>query len=1046
MDQSRSDLLREQAKKQDRMLDLLQHCSKISNGLDKLAPNSGDRAIWELVQNAKDFSKECHICMKLTEDSFTFKHKGTPFNYGTLTSLIKQVSSAEKQFRDKNSDGQPPVGQYGTGFLTTHAFSRKIELKGSMEASLEGEDPCYVDLEDEEGKGFIIDREFKDIREFVDKMSDQIDAAHGLLDKTAYPEPKEWTELHYQLNESALKKASSALKQAKLLMPFVIAFNAKIKEVRIICDLGEASFDTTYRRGEDQRLDLVDFNVYQVRVDITGEDPRDIYRLCSADMTQQIVIPPTEFPAPDVTPSLFLYYPLLGTESFGTNFIFHSSDFTAKEERDGILLPSSNENAKEKFEKNTTVLNEMVDRLLDFLKKVEDRKFSLADNESLARVYFPCTGNAEKEQDEFFTSLKKRFVECMETLPLLNVDDEYASIQSGKVKVLHPSMYEGLKEESINTDLEVLKTYSSLAHTIPDKKLLEWSKIVAEWGTGKDEFFITYQDICDNIKDKRDKLKEFLQLMKESGQAALITTNKVVPNRKGVLCTGGSLQKAPNVTDQLYKISEPLLGAKADKLVDPLFSDFIDHDPYTRKNLREDMSTWLTDCKKESIDKGTVFSDDLLKSLYEFCSHYHSEGLNSFRNNVMPWIGKLYDFEYEERVLPSVEEKETDLYETPFGFLMECALLTISKKDRTWVEENGDLLYEIMSRYLAMTEERWTEKLKKYPLIPNQNHTLCLLEDLQKRESAIDEKLRQIYEDVFQQDPRDHWIDDRYAQFCTDQQSAKALAVEIQTELENRGYKDDVVLDIISLLEEGHWGHALFGGIDSQKEKLRYNFTTPAQRVHINKLIKAKNDKLLEKMAQITECNDPGLVIRIAEKAIADAKEQEYIKMLGEYVERHLLAFLRNRLKDDGIEIIDQQGGQDYIVSKPGFSDYRIEVKSRWSVDKSVEMSKLQFETAVGHPDRFSLIMANMEDFPRERVVQNDPLTDDELIERIKVLDDVGNNSNLLNRIKDAFRGGEDDIRADGSYTIRVPQASFVNRKLGLLEFEELLKGKFCND
>lgn len=178
-------------------------------------------------------------------------------------------------------------------------------------------------------------------------------------------------------------------------------------------------------------------------------------------------------------------------------------------------------------------------------------------------------------------------------------------------------------------------------------------------------------------------------------------------------------------------------------------------------------------------------------------------------------------------------------------------------------------------------------------------------------------------------------------------------------------------------------------------------------------------------------------------KAIEDADRQEYIKKLGSYVEGHLLEYLKKRLQTVGIDVVDEQGGQDYIVSKQGYSDYRIEVKSRWSIDKSVEMSKLQFETAVKNPKRFSLIMANMEVFPRYRVDQNDPLSDEELVERLKVLDNIGDNSDLLNRVEAAFRGGEDDIKADGSYTIRVPQAAFTARQLGLVEFVGMLKEKF---
>ncbi len=1044
MEESRNELLRKQAEKQDRMVDLLQHCSKISNGLDKLASNSGDRAIWELVQNAKDLSEECHICMTLSKDIFVFAHKGTPFNYETLTSLIKQVSSSEKQFRKKNDDGQPKVGQYGTGFLTTHAFSRKIELKGSMEASLEGEPSCYVSLEDTEGHGFIIDREFTDIKEFVEKMNDQIETAQELLYKTVYSKPSEWTQLHYMLNDVALKKATIALEQAKRLMPFVIAFNDKIKEVRIVSKLDEDRFDITYQRESESQEHIANHLVNHVRVGITGQKSRDVYCLCSDDMEQQIVIPPTVFPEPEKTPSLFLYYPLLGTEDFGTNFIFHSCNFTAKEERDGIILPSSNENTKEKYEKNVSILNGMVDMLLDFLKNANDERFSLCDNTDLARVYFTCVGNDAPEQDAYFTELKQRFVSCMETLPLLSTGTENVSVESGKVKVFHPSLYETLKDEQLGQNLEVLKEYARLAHAIPDVKPLEWSRTIAEWGAGKDKYFITYQSICDHIKDKGDKLKEFLLIMQAAGQGDLMATNCVIPNRKGVLCAGGSLQKAPTVTAQLYEISEPLLGEKADKLVDPYFSEFIEREEYTRKNLREDMTTWMTEKKKEYLENGKEFPVNLLRALIKFCSHYPSAGLGAFRNNMMPLIGKLYGYEQAECVLPSVEEKETDLYETPYGFLVECALLTISQKDKVWVEENGDMLFSMMSLYLKKTEERWTEKLKKYAVIPNQNQKLCLLEKLKKRDAVIDEPLRKIYDDVFHKDPRKEWIEERYESYCNiPVQTAKTLAGEIQTELESRDYKDDAVLDIIALLEEQHWPQGLFEGINGQKEKLRYNFTTPVQRAHINKLIKAKNDKLLESFAEIANRSNPELVIELTQKAIIDAERQEYIKKLGDYVERYLLTCLKAQLKEYGINVRDEQCGQDYVLYKEGYEDYLVEVKSRWSVDKSVEMSKLQFATAVANAERFALVMANMENFPRERVDNDDPLTGEELVSRIKVLDNIGDNQELLSRIEAAFKGGEDDIKADGTYSIRVPQAVFTGRDLNLIDFVEIIKTKF---
>jgi len=152
--------IREEQKEKDRRQNCKQHCTKIAQGLDKLDEYSSSRAIWELVQNARDLSSECEIKITLTENEFVFAHKGKPFTYDSLNSLVKQVSSEEKEDENNNA-----VGQYGTGFITTHSFGRIIKIDGSFEVKK----GFYVDIDN-----FIIDREFNTIDEFIQKMSAQI--------------------------------------------------------------------------------------------------------------------------------------------------------------------------------------------------------------------------------------------------------------------------------------------------------------------------------------------------------------------------------------------------------------------------------------------------------------------------------------------------------------------------------------------------------------------------------------------------------------------------------------------------------------------------------------------------------------------------------------------------------------------------------------------------------------------------------------------------------------------------------------------------------
>lgn len=142
-----------------------QSCTKIDQGLDKLDPRSGERAIWELFQNARDLAridtngkKTAHIKITLTSSEFIFAHQGQPFDHDSLTSLVMQVSSRGKENDDT-------VGQYGTGFLTTHVFGRKLYVSGSLDMG-KYTAGTYADI-----NRFVIDRTYDNITEFVDKVA-----------------------------------------------------------------------------------------------------------------------------------------------------------------------------------------------------------------------------------------------------------------------------------------------------------------------------------------------------------------------------------------------------------------------------------------------------------------------------------------------------------------------------------------------------------------------------------------------------------------------------------------------------------------------------------------------------------------------------------------------------------------------------------------------------------------------------------------------------------------------------------------------------------
>ena len=171
-----------------------QSCTKIDQGLDKLDPRSGERAIWELFQNARDLArtdtngdKTAHIKITLTSSEFIFAHQGQPFDHDSLTSLVMQVSSRGKENDDT-------VGQYGTGFLTTHVFGRKLYVSGSLDMG-KYTAGTYADI-----NRFVIDRTYDNITEFVDKVAHQLLAVNDFADAPKINSCRQWTELCYELS------------------------------------------------------------------------------------------------------------------------------------------------------------------------------------------------------------------------------------------------------------------------------------------------------------------------------------------------------------------------------------------------------------------------------------------------------------------------------------------------------------------------------------------------------------------------------------------------------------------------------------------------------------------------------------------------------------------------------------------------------------------------------------------------------------------------------------------------------------------------------
>lgn len=1028
-----------EARKEEIRQNVKSHCTKIRDGIRDNGTTSGERAIWELFQNARDLSDFAVVKITLTDNEFVFAHKGKAFTYDTLCSLVKQVSSREKE--DNIS-----VGQYGTGFLTTHKFGRKIIIKGSM--LINDEPKVYVDV-----PHFEINREnFNDIPAFIEDMTNQIEAVERLMDTDQMNTPREWTELHYELNEDRHAIAVNAIEEAVKLMPYVLTFNDRIGSCTICYKNHEIAFNK-----EDKETNSEGFNCKRIVKSIDGvAENIDCYYLELHEGESRILLPlrnETEVFSLGNVPRLFVHFPLIGPNYFNVNFLFHSHRFTPEEKRDNIIVLKENDATDKIAVENKVILDEMTQYLWDFLEKhVQTWQNTIL----MAGINIKDHGYTEQKTEDYYKGIKNAWVAEFQKLKLIEIEETRYSMGDEK----HPLVLESSLEQFLSDNLEkgyldVIYPYAKGAGLIPCKEeLLHWSRIIGVWNQDKAENFLTLESIVTYVSQvKGDRLLDMLKMLVEAGATSFFERYELIPNREGVLKKRDDLRDARAIPDKLYALVKALDEKICAKMVDTEYQDIIKLNPYNRQNLREELNGVVkakeNECWRDS-DSPYPYDGDFEKNLIALCSAFTTQNGDSKRNKLIPIICRFEGIEgYEEIYIPAAEDDQTgfDLYRQVFVSLVENQMIKIGQRDMVWVAEN---IQDIVDFVDFARGDDYKTFCTQYAIYPDMNGELHVPEDLKKNQN-VNEKLFELYESVVGDDLKSKCVDSRFEGYypkyaeATYQYTSASVAKEIQNKLSADQYQDTILLDIIDLTEqEGEKGlewRLLFKDIYDQRESIRYHLGSEDERKAINRMLKQKNPKLLTKMAEVSERNDSETVLAKIDEAIDAYEHEQHIKMLGDYVEANVQRFITDALVGTGITITNEQGGQDLILSKVGFEDYYIEIKSRWKDKEQAIMSVMQFQRAVANPERYALISAQMWHFDQQRAEDGVVLTLEEMKPYLRVCDNIGSLvADLKERVDEAFKGGEDEIHISGSYDVRVPQRVFN------LNFDELiveLRSKF---
>jgi len=317
-----------------------QSASKIIDKLkalkDSNSPDTSYRWIWELIQNAKDVvnsSSLVDIEIKFSEANKTieFCHNGRLFTTENIVFLIEQVSSKERSLTAENK--KKSTGKFGTGFLTTHLLSEKVQIHGYLHD--DGEKPRSFQT--------LLDRTGQDKASIMRAISNSCD----MLDNGTECDVDETqmnTKFIYELDEIGIRTAISGLKNLLVSIPYVFAFVQELNSITVNAD----NFQRIIKRGRKVSVELESAIVTHVHVSTTKNGETTIADRYVFMLSNDLVSIAAEIKTIDNDrhllrlhndlPRIFCDFPLLGTNNFSFPIVINSPMFNPTEPRDGIPL------------------------------------------------------------------------------------------------------------------------------------------------------------------------------------------------------------------------------------------------------------------------------------------------------------------------------------------------------------------------------------------------------------------------------------------------------------------------------------------------------------------------------------------------------------------------------------------------------------------------------------------------------------------------------------------------------------------------------------
>lgn len=1063
----------------------------IINGRDSSVSAKPIRAIWEMVQNARDVSAcECNIVFTRRSGTFEFRHDGMPFVNDTLNALILQTSAKSRNDGDQ-------VGQYGTGFLTTHKFGREFHLAGSLK--LIDDEELYYNF-----PKLIVDRTPNTREAMATSLAKQFEAKDSWLGDLSYrsTSPDKWTIFSYQQpNPIEGTNVEEAFADAPEMIPYVLCLNEAVKSITLKDEVGDRVI--RFVSDEKQKVDETSTSfVYDTA--ITIEDSKDElpngFTIISLESKKTVttkkgkIKPMATVVMPlagddvrllsDKIARLFIYLPLVGTEQWGMNFMFHAPLFTCStDDRSSLRLIVDGQTADDPATYNRQYIDEATNMVFEYIAQ------HLSEWENihhLAPIYFNI-GNANKELSDYYKSLKNTWLQRMVLLPLVKVltDDACKMMQPKDVFVLDST----LAKAAVDTPCLLMPLYRVLSKmhqgSVPAPELLVyWSYVFDQWYEGSTCMQIkSIADIVNHIDANgltavsEDDLLEICKYLKNSEQLSYFD-KKILPTEAGVLSNKTDGYRCEAFSEVLKDSIRILMPEHANQFVKQEFTELISLPVFGNKEVKEAMSACtealqksiasLNDAERYAWDNkvartktdGLLLNDQNV-ALLNYCRMVIPASSDAFQAKALNLLCEYFGlgFLFDDTLDLNFFDWRGALRTLVANVLTEFTLLPDEEK-----LERKDWILRLVTCIHGYSE--FSGMLQNYRVYLSQSGKFCYCKEL-KKDTGIPEKMKDIYNiilstDTTKIDVHDDLFDLDFGKVAITEASWEVVLFggDIMKEIHASGkYINDIdsyehkdlIMDIMNNFDNDEDGklwqsafETIFNDIPSLLAKLVLN---KDNREPMIKIMKVKDKERLSKAAEII--NDVNLISiwNLGKQAWIEKQNEKHDfekkKELGNYVED----YLRKELKDElaGYElkadVDDVQDGQDIIISINNTPIYYIEVKSRWISADSVMMSASQLDRSVEKKDCYSLFAVDMVGFNGENVKEHIyPDSMEEFVDRIRVVTNIGA---LNDEIIPTKRDPKTQVHIGGDYKAVVPQDLIRDNHVTYVDFvRDVLKPK----